>query len=129
MKRWIVFALIMALTACQQKPKITGRWKLISVDYSPYAEQIDPNLVEAFLAEMDKQSEKIVHKTYFTFGETLLIESPSFGGQDLASEKGTWEIIDGKDSLKMTTQYTERFKVSWKSFDTLVLSTLSLIHI
>jgi hypothetical protein len=125
MKNLIGFCFLILLVSCQQVPSIQGKWKLVKIDYSPYAKQIDPSLVDSFLKEMEKQSMKIENRTFFDFGEILTVTSPAFGGEDTATETGTWEQLEMGDSLKMVTSLTESFAVSWKTQDTMMLSTSS----
>ncbi len=113
------------LVACSNPiNNIIGKWKLESIDYSPYFAEVSEEIKGIFLEKMENQTKRMIGKTFFEFklDNSMLLESPNFENE-IVSVEGSWNYNQTEDSVIFELDGKEHYRISTMTANRLVLST------
>ena len=125
MKIFIFSSLIILLVACSNPSNnLIGKWKLISIDYSPYYAEVSDEVKAIFQEKLEEQTKRMIGKTYFEFkiDNSMRLESPSVENEIVPFD-GSWKFNQTEDSVIFNLNGEEHYKIRTMTENKLILST------
>ncbi|MEY3238135.1 MAG: hypothetical protein RI883_2236 [Bacteroidota bacterium] len=125
MKHFVFISLFFFFIACSNSPKtVVGKWKLESIDYSPYFLEVSDEVKTMFQEKMEDQTKRMIGKTFFEFkiDNSLRLESPNFENEIVPFE-GKWKFNQTEDSITFDLDGEEHYKINTLTENKLILST------
>lgn len=125
MKNFVFISLFFLLIACSNSPEtVVGKWKLESIDYSPYFSEVSDEVKTMFQEKMEDQTNRMIGKTFFEFNvdNSMRLESPNFENE-IVSFDGKWKFNPTEDSITIDLDGEEHYKIRTMTERKMVLST------
>ena len=125
MKVFTFISLFFLFVACSsQTNNLIGKWKLESIDYSPYYAEVSEEVKTMFQEKMEAQTKRMMGKTFFEFklDNSMLLESPNFENV-IVPFGGKWKFNNAKDSVIFDLDGEEHYKIKTMTASKLVLTT------
>jgi hypothetical protein len=125
MKIFTFISLFFLFVACSsQTNNLIGKWKLESIDYSPYFAEVSEEVKTMFQEKMEAQTKRMMGKTFFEFKKdnSMRLESPNFENVIVPFD-GKWNFNNAKDSVIFDLDGEEHYKIKILTVNKLVLST------
>jgi hypothetical protein len=125
MRILLAITLTIVLASCSSKEDtLTGKWKLVNIDYSEFFKNAPEEVRGVIEAKMAEELERIKDKTFFTFHDDkkLVLEAPNYLGK-VVGQKGSWRTNASMDSVYFDLEYPESYKIVELSSEKLILRT------
>ena len=125
MKIFTFISLFFLFVACSSPTNnLIGKWKLESIDYSPYFAEVSEEVKTMFQEKMEAQTKRMMGKTFFEFklDNSMLLESPNFENV-IVPFGGKWKFNNAKDSVIFDLDGEEHYKIKTMTASKLVLTT------
>ena len=125
MKIFTFISLFFLFVACSSPTNnLIGKWKLESIDYSPYFAEVSEEVKTMFQEKMEDQTKRMMGRTFFEFKKdnSMRLESPNFENEIVPFE-GKWNYNKTQDSVIFDLEGLEHYKIKTFTESKLVIST------
>ena len=125
MKIFTFISLFFLFVACSSSTNnLIGKWKLESIDYSPYFSEVSKEVKTMFQEKMEDQTKRMIRKTFFQFNKdnSMRLEVPNFE-KNIVPFEGKWNYNKTQDSVIFDLEGLEHYKIKTLTESKLVIST------